>query len=87
MSMEMQTYLQQAHQSLQMQHVRFSQMCKMTALFLNQDCKSLSFVNKKRGRNKVAGLENFWISEWKLQGIHYDLIRGNHGMVQGISKD
>ena len=84
MSMEMQTYLQQAHQSLQMQHVRFSQMCKMTALFLNQDCKSLSFVNKKEGEIKLL---DFWISEWKLQGIHYDLIRGNHGMVQGISKD
>ena len=55
----MQTYLQQAHQSLQMQHVRFSQMCKMTALFLNQDCKSLSFVNKKEGEIKLLDWRTF----------------------------
>jgi len=55
--MEMQKYLQQAHQSLQMLHVKSSQMYKMTSLFIDRDCQALSLANKKRGRPEVSGTQ------------------------------
>jgi len=65
-------YLQQAHQSLQMLHVKSSQMYKMTILFIDRDCQAMSSANKKRGRPEASGTQEklkkikpYMLSSWE----------------------
>lgn len=84
MIMEMQKYLQQAHQSPQMLLVKSSPTYKTTSLFIGR----VSLANKKRGRPGVSGTQEKLLKRNYDERKLYAPIKGrNHSVLDGILGD